>query len=304
VGEIADALRRARQESNRGIEPRRAPDQRPEAAQEAAARTAMPPASGESSPPLGPPLEAAVRAGDSDVHIPDLKKGSWAGRAVLADPHGRFAMHFRQFALRVGRELERRGTRAVLVTSAVNQDGKTTTACNLALAMASMAAGRRIALVELDLRRPAMFQALGVARPKRGFECVLRGEALLEAAVLRSDAGVDLFLVAKPVDKAHEVLARPECGASIRALVRSYDQIVFDTPPVMVVPDVSLIIPHVEACVTVARAGATPLSAFRAMIEVLPSEKIIGAFVNNARSSRDFAQYDRYYDSREGSRAE
>ena len=304
MGEITDALRRARQESKLGIESRRAPDQRPDAAPEAATRTAMPPGSGESSPPLDPPLEAAVRGGESDVHIPDLKEGSWAGHAVLADQHGRFAVHFRQFALRVGRELERRGTRAVLVTSAVNQDGKTTTACNLALAMASMAAGRRIALVELDLRRPAISEALGVTRPSTGVECVLRGEVPLEAAVLRSDAGVDLFLVARPVDKAHEVLARPDCGASIRALVRSYDQIVFDTPPVLVVPDVSLVIPHVEACVPVARAGATPLSAFRAMIEVLPSEKIIGAFVNNARSHRNFAQYDDYSDSREDARAE
>ena len=304
MGEITEALRRARQESERGIESRRAPDQRPDAAQEAAARTAMPPASGESSPPLGPPLEAAVRGGESDVHIPDLKEGPWAGHAVLADQHGRFAVHFRQFALRVGRELERRGTRAVLVTSAVNQDGKTTTACNLALAMASMAAGRRIALVELDLRRPSISAALGVTRPRTGVERVLRGEAPLEAAVLRSDAGVDLFLVAQPLDKAHEILARPECGASIRALVRSYDQIVFDTPPVLAVPDVSLIVPHVEACITVARAGATPLSAFRAMIEVLPSEKIIGAFVNNAHSHRDLARYDYYYDSREDDRAE
>jgi Mrp family chromosome partitioning ATPase len=122
--------------------------------------------------------------------------------------------------------------------------------------------------------------------------------------VLRSDAGVDLFLVAKSMDKAHEVLARPECSATIRALLRSYDQVVFDTPPVLVVPDVSLIIPHLEACITVARAGATPLSAFRAMIGVLPSEKIIGAFVNSARSHRDAARYDYYYESRDDSGAE
>jgi Mrp family chromosome partitioning ATPase len=122
--------------------------------------------------------------------------------------------------------------------------------------------------------------------------------------VLRSDAGVDLFLVGRPVDKAHEILARPECGAAIRALLRSYDQIVFDTPPVLAVPDVSLVIPHVEACVTVARAGATPLSAFRGMTDVLPPEKIIGAFVNNARSRRDVARYDYYYGSRDDFGAE
>jgi hypothetical protein len=67
---------------------------------------------------------------------------------------------------------------------------------------------------------------------------------------------------------------------------------------VLAVPDVSLIISHVEACVTVARVGATPLSAFRAMTDVLPSDKIIGAFLNNAHSRRDSSRYNYYYDSR------
>jgi len=280
VGEITEALRRAREEANRAAELRRTADQRTAAEGGTAAGTAMPTVPGEPSVAL----EAVSGGAEPDVHIPDSKEGAWAGRAVLVDEHGRFAVQFRQFALRVGGELERRNTPAVLITSAVNQDGKTTTACNLALAMASMAAGRRIALVELDLRRPAIAQALGVPRPEVGFGRVLRGEAPLEAVVLHTDVGVDLFLTGRPVDKAHEILARPECGASIRALARSYDQIVLDTPPVLAVPDVSLIIPHVEACITVARAGATPLSAFRAMTDLLPSEKIIGAFVNNAPS--------------------
>lgn len=303
MGEITEALRRAREEATRGEEPGQTPDRRPASAREASARP-VPPVFGESSPPPAAPLEAADDERSGELHIPDTKEGAWAARAVLADQHGRFAVQFRQFALRVGSELERRGTRAVLVTSSVNQDGKTTTACNLALAMASMAAGRRVALVELDLRRPSICQALAVARPKTGFERVLRGEASLEAAALRSSAGVDLFLISKPADKAHEILARPECGASIRALLRSYDQIVCDTPPVLAVPDVSLIIPHVEACIAVARAGSTPLSAFRAMIDVLPSEKIIGAFVNSAHAQRDVARYDYYHDSREDAGAE
>ncbi len=298
MGEITEALRRAREEANRKILLRRGPDRRPAAAEQEAARTAIPTTSDESSPPLSPPVDAAVRGHESAVHIPDSKRGSWAERAVLVDQSGRFGVQFRQFALRVGSELERLGTRAVLITSAMTQDGKTTTACNLALAMASMAGGRRIALVELDLRRPSMSEALGVRCPQKGFERVLQGTAQLESAVLHSDAGVDLFLVARSVDKAHEVLARRECGASIRAIVASYDQIVIDAPPVLAVPDVSLIISHVEACVTVARVGATPLSAFRAMTDVLPSDKIIGAFLNNAHSRRDSSRYNYYYDSR------
>ena len=62
----------------------------------------------------------------------------------------------------------------------------------------------------------------------------------------------------------------------------------------LVVPDVSLILPHVEACVTVVRNCATPLSAIRGMLDILPEEKIVGAFLNDAREPRHFGSYDYY----------
>ena len=173
-------------------------------------------------------------------------------------------------------------------------DGKTTIACNLALALASMAAGRRIALVELDLRRPSICQDLDLAPPPVGFERVLTGEAPLDAARLRSDSGVDLFLIRDPAVNAHEILARRELGSVLTELDEYYHTTVLDTPPVLVVPDVSLILPHVEACVTVVRNCATPISAIRGMLDVLPAEKIVGAFLNDAREPRHFGSYDYY----------
>jgi Mrp family chromosome partitioning ATPase len=210
---------------------------------------------------------------------------------VLGEQRGVFAERFRHFALRVRRELERRATRTVLITSAVREDGKTTTASNLTLALASMSAGRRNALVELDLRKPGLSQALGVERPSVGFEAVLRGDAPLQDSRLQVNSALDLFLVGRPITQAHEVLASAQLGIALGELSRRYDTIVLDTPPVLVVPDVSLIVSHVEACVTVARIGATPRSAFRSMLEELPGEKIIGAFLNSVRSPRRFGRY-------------
>jgi Mrp family chromosome partitioning ATPase len=105
---------------------------------------------------------------------------------------------------------------------------------------------------------------------------------------------VDIFPVVTPRENAHEILARTAVGALMRNLGQSYEVVILDTPPVLAVPDVSLVLPHVEACITVARAGATPLAAFRAMLELIPREKIAGAFINGVSRGRDFQQYDYY----------
>ena len=291
MGEITDALRRAQKERHR----------------RAQQRSSLPPIEAEEGPSLVPvsPPEAADSAAtrapleethrhESDVHVSDSEDRPYAARVVLAQHQGRFAERFRQFALRLVRELESRRTRGVLGTSAVRADGKTTIACNLALALASMAAGRRIALVELDLRRPSICKDLGLTPPPVGFERVLTGEVPLDAACLRSDTGVDLFLIGEPVENAHEILARRELGSVLTELKERYDTTVLDTPPVLLVPDVSLILPYVEACVTVVRNCATPLSAIRSMLDVLPEEKIVGAFLNDAREPRHFGSYDYY----------
>jgi Mrp family chromosome partitioning ATPase len=287
VGEITEALRRAQEERERQSEQDSSKANREP-------QTAAPPQS--TLPPDATAAAAFARPeappDEPEVHIPVSKDGDWVGRAVVADDDGVFAESYRNFGLRLSRELEYRKTRGVLITSAVRHDGKTTTACNLTLALASVSAGRRIALVDLDLRRPAVAQTLGIGPPEIGMDHVLRGEASLDAARIRCDAGVDLFALGKPSAHAHEILARPELGFAISELLRRYHLVVFDAPSVLVVPDVSLILIHLEACIPVARAGTTPRSAFRAMIKELPDEKIVGAFLNGARAARHYRQYD------------
>jgi len=289
VGEITDALRRAREEAKRPVE----------------ADALDPPVEAAIAPPVIPVTPAATIPDETrgrlarratDIHISHSKEGPWVARAVVADDHGPYSGHYRQFALRLLGELKQRDSHVVLVASAVAQDGKTTTACNLALAFASMAAGRRVAIVELDLRRPTLGPALDIPLPEIGIERVLLGEAPLASACLHSDDGVDIFPVVTRCENVHEILARPALGELMRNLAQSYEVVVLDTPPVLAVPDVSLILPHVKACITVARAGATPLSAFRAMLELIPREKIAGAFINGVTRGRDYQQYG-YYSS-------
>jgi Mrp family chromosome partitioning ATPase len=70
--------------------------------------------------------------------------------------------------------------------------------------------------------------------------------------------------------------------------------VVVDTPPALVVPDASLILREVPACVAVARAGVTRARVFRDLVEALPRQRLIGEVLNGARASSQH-YYGSYY---------
>jgi Mrp family chromosome partitioning ATPase len=260
LGEITDALRRAGQEPDRG------------------------------------PREPGANAESDQAPAPIARsrEGAWRARAVIADPPGSQADRFRHFALRVRRSLEERGVGSVMITSALQGEGKTVVACNLALALASMAGESRIALLDLDLHHPSVATGLGIP-PRSGVEEVLLGEANLRAVRIRTDIpALDVFPVARPVPRAHEILARPSLRSLISELSKQYATVVCDCPPALVVPDVELIAPHVGASLLVAKAGFTRRLPFREAIAMLPRENLIGTFLNFSslpRHARDYSSY-------------
>ncbi len=282
MGEITDALRRAERE--RGSRPREEgaqPGRPPEA------RPALRP-----DPELRPELPAAR---GPVVEISREKLPPWAARALLVADQHLVGEHFRQFALRVEAELARLGRRSVLLTSPIAQEGKTLSACNLALALASMAGERRIALVDLDLRRPAVARNLGF-QPSVGIEQVLSGEKPLAEARAATDVPhLDIFPVRSHGQRVHEQLATRSLGQVLAQLENAYHTVVIDTPPGLLFPDIGLILPHVGACIAVVRSGATLRKAFRELAQLLPPEKLIGCFLNEVRLPRHTRRYETYY---------
>jgi Mrp family chromosome partitioning ATPase len=189
-----------------------------------------------------------------------------------------------------------RGAGTVVITSAVRGEGKTTTACNLALALASISGGRRIALVDLDLRQPAVAPAFGW-RPSPGIDRVLLREVPLVAARAVTDAkGLELFGVEQRRPNAHEILSQETLLEVLHELSVGYDLVVIDSAPTLLVPDTALLLQHVPTFVAVARAGTTRVAAFRAMVEQLGREKLLGSFLNEVPQPRHLASYGQYYD--------
>jgi capsular exopolysaccharide synthesis family protein len=274
LGEISEALRRARAGGRR----------------ESTAAGAAAVALREAQPThAAPPRDAA-----DVIAIPDVEEGNWHGRAVLVAPRGELAEAYRHFAIRLQRELKERGARSVLVTSAARGEGKTTTACNLALALASISSGRRVALVELDVRRPAAVAALGVV-PEVGFERVLAGQARLADACMHTQLpDLDLYLAAAPARDALGLVSASSTVALLRELSRQYDLLVVDSPPVLPVPDVPLLVAAVDAVLLVARKGVSRRAALREATESLGPEKTVGVFLNEGKTPRHRRYYGYY----------
>lgn len=303
MGEITEALRRARRREAGEPEPR------PETPAPAASAPARPertpgaPATAAASPSPAPPApvetpelvpERRREESRRTVAISSEKTGLWFPRAVVADAQGAVAESFRHLVLRLRRELERRQGHSLAVVSALRAEGKTTIACNLALAFASIGQGRSVALVDLDLRRPSVARSLGIS-DSVGIEEVLRGErGLREACVSVEKPGLDTYLVREPQADAHELLARPEFDVLLRELSRRYEVTVIDTPPVLLVPDATMIVERVDAAVAVARSGRTSKRGFEYMQEILPPGRMIGSILNEGSlptRSRHYGYY-------------
>jgi Mrp family chromosome partitioning ATPase len=287
MGEIADALRRARE--GRPVEKPGA-SSRPDGSEAADARRA------ERAEPLAPrsDFHAAMPAPEPletpqepDTELIDI--GFADASLLLDDTPGLEAC--RRLAVRVRDAMDRRKVRSVAVVSSTRGEGKTTLACNLALALASLSAGREVALVDLDLRRPSLAHVFGLS-PSIGIEQVLRGGACLEEARVGVERPpVDLYPVVDPQRSAHELLVTSTFRDMLRQLEERYHVVLFDTAPTLAVPDVSLMLRHVGACIPVARMGITRTRNLRQLLDVLPRNKVLGPVLNGTRLSPDVSYY-------------
>jgi Mrp family chromosome partitioning ATPase len=299
MGEISEALRRARLRAGSRVRPAPEPPpleplpERPTEAEEEAApvRTEVAPIRHEPEPELPlpslepPPPPRLERLGRVDepertTSLSLSREGTWSGRALLVDARGAVAESFRHLALRLRRELDARQARTVAVVSAMREEGKTTVVCNLAMALASLGETRSVALVDLDLRKPSVARYLALP-PGPGIEQALRGElpvAKVRVAVERPL--LDVYPARHGTDGAQELLISASFGVMLRELERSYDLVVFDTPPVLLVPDAAVIVEKLAAAVAVARASRTTRRTFEHMLGLLPPGKLLGSILN------------------------
>jgi capsular exopolysaccharide synthesis family protein len=183
------------------------------------------------------------------------------------------------------------GMAVVAVSSPTIGDGKTTTAINLAGALAQ-SPGARVLLIEADLRRPSIARHLSLqSQPSPGLVGTLLDRTLTLAAAVRRRAPFKLdVLPAGDAPTAPYELLRSASLAELMKQARShYNYVVLDTPPLVGVPDCRVLANVVDGFVIVVAAHRTPKRLVEEALAVVEPTKMIGLVFN--MDERPFSGY-------------
>ena len=180
----------------------------------------------------------------------------------------------------------------MVVTSAAPEEGKSTTLANLAVTIAQ--AGKRVILVDCDLRRPSLSHLFDV-RSTVGFTDAMRDDALMAKPPLQETCVPNLFLLTSGTlpPNPSELLASRRMSEMIAALQQHADMILFDAPPVIAVTDAAVLASKVDAVLLVVSAGRTKREHARqakALLEKV-NARLLGTVLTNVKGEASLYQY-------------
>ncbi|HTO71964.1 MAG TPA: polysaccharide biosynthesis tyrosine autokinase [Myxococcota bacterium] len=185
---------------------------------------------------------------------------------------------------------------SILVTSAIAGEGKTTTSVNLSSAFAQM--GRRVIMIDADLRRARVDRVFNIPRGP-GLSDVLEGKLRVEDCVQRPDSvNFDVLTAGAAPENPSELLASNAFAELMATLKSEYDFVILDSPVLLAVPDALLLAADADATLLVHRPGSVELRALRRMREDLrrAGARVIGV-VFNCVSPGDGSLYPPYLES-------
>jgi capsular exopolysaccharide synthesis family protein len=234
------------------------------------------------SPATGSRRRRSTPPSDLPVHLPSSSQSS--------------AIHMQLYrAIRASVETERLKTpfRSILVTSPGPSEGKSTTVLNLAHVLQEF--GRRVLIVEADLRRPMLAQALGVTN-EPGLVDFLEGAATFEQICRSLPSGVTVIPGQISQKDVASVLGPSRTKDLLKQAKAHYDTILFDSAPLLAVPDNLMLVTTLDRIILVLRASQTSKRDLRKAQMILnhANAQVLGVVLNQA-DPHDVHYYHRRY---------
>jgi capsular exopolysaccharide synthesis family protein len=203
-------------------------------------------------------------------------------RIAMIQPDSYVAEQFRALRGRIDAIASDRPTKTIVVSSAFPGEGKTTASVNLA-AVTALSLGRRVLLIDCDLRKPKVHSVLGL-RPQSGLAEVLRKEATLDDAVMKVEGGnFEVLPVRGRPSNPSELLGSDEMRELIDVVSERYDRVIFDSPAALGLPDAKAISEISDGVVLVVRADFTAAQDVESMLEMLGRDRVLGVLLNGAK---------------------
>ncbi len=233
--------------------------------------------------------------------IPELsgarRQHSRAALAMLRHPRSAAAEAFRSVRTALSFSVAAQDVNHVMVTSASPSEGKTLVSANIAAAIAQT--GKRVLLVDADMRKPAIHKIFEVEQSP-GLTNLLAGEGAgqLDDVVLPTEIPNLFLLPSGPIPpNPAELIGCDRMKALLEQLSLLYDRVIIDTPPVVNVTDAAVLCHTAQGVVLVVRSFRTQRDLARRAVEVLANSggRLLGAVLNNIDMPRGAYYYDSYY---------
>lgn len=206
-----------------------------------------------------------------------------------------FVEAMRTIRHRVEREAQKYDAKTILVTSALQSEGKTTTSTNLAIALANRQ--HNVLLIDGDLRNPSILPALGLEQTELGMVDLLSGNCKPSDVLLPYKERKHLTLLpgGKPIDNPTLLWSSEYAERLLKMFRAKYDYVIIDAPPSAIVSDASLIARYTDACIFVVRQDFASISTLREGMEMFTGTgcKLIGCVLNHAEAGGGYG-YGRY----------
>lgn len=180
--------------------------------------------------------------------------------------------------------------RVIVVTSSVPGEGKSTTAGNLAIALAQ--SGNKVLLVDCDMRKPSIHKKFKISNAAGTAELLLRKKSFEEVA---NDYNENLTIITagKIPPNPSEMLASRAMTAFIKEMKNEFKYIILDTPPLQAVTDAQVLSTKADGVLLVVRAGSTKKELVSNSVDLINKVhgKVIGTVLNGVENKRNNYYY-------------
>lgn len=178
--------------------------------------------------------------------------------------------------------------KSLVVTSPEPSDGKSTTAANLSIVLAQQ--GKQVILVDADLRKPSVHYAFNVSN-RDGLTNVLAKEINLDQAITKTQVPNLVLLTSGPIPpNPSELLDSKTMKIITEELKTTFDYVVFDTPPLLVVTDSQIMANKCDGVVLVVASGKTKRDSALQAKDLLEkaNAQLLGVVVNGVESKKGY----------------
>ena len=215
-------------------------------------------------------------------------------RPIVTEEHSAGAVEaYRALRTTIVTAMDKVNEKILLVTSADSREGKTLTTLNMAIMIAQM--GKRVLLVDMDLRRGRLHRSLGVDRSPGVTDALQKGLSLREYLSGTRIENLDIVPTGSSVDDAAELLQSTGIVNLFAEVQEDYDYIMVDTSPVLRVTDTVILASQgIGVVLYIVRVNHTPKPLIRYSLGMLQDARVLGLVMNSIEMHKISSLYYTY----------